>query len=458
MKKSFHYVEKAISSTSVLAIISTGLRIGGGLIALPIALRTIPQAEQGLYYTFLGVSGIIGLFDLGFASAVSRNASYAMAGAERFSTHGVPKFSGNPEPNRELLAALVSAVKRWYFLIGTMAAFCLLSFGSWFIFKQILESNLEKILLGAWILFAGSSIFSFASGFWQNLLIGSGAVRDATKINLIAQILGLIVLISSLLFGLGIWSYGASILTAALTSRLLTKKAFIRTSGIHARQKSSISFRSVFTDLWPMAWRHGAVSMGAFFIQRGNTLICSSKLGLQETGSYGLSIALLMIVLQTATVPLFIAFPQISNLRVHRDGDAIWKIFTLRLYSGVFVAILGIITIALYGNQILDLMGSQSNLLPTSTLLLLGFVLLLEQHHVQYGMLVLTENQNPFIIPSLVSGAAIFIISWFAAEKWGVVGLIVTQGIVQLCWNNWWTVKRGMDGLSEIRSGVRASQ
>jgi hypothetical protein len=45
------------------------------------------------------------------------------------------------------------------------------------------------------------------------------------------------------------------------------------------------------------------------------------------------------------------------------------------------------------------------------------------------------------------------VLGWFAAGRWGVVGLIGAQAIVQAAWNNWWTVLRGIKGLREPSLG-----
>jgi O-antigen/teichoic acid export membrane protein len=193
--------------------------------------------------------------------------------------------------------------------------------------------------------------------------------------------------------------------------------------------------------------------LGAFLIQRGNTLICSAKLGLDDTARYGLSLNLVSIILQISAIPLTIALPEIARLRVARNFGTIWNIFRMRVYLGLTFAAVMILGLSVFAPILMDILQSRTPLLPTPLILLMGGVLLLEYHHSHYGNLVLTENQNPFIIPALVSGALVIIVSWYAADKWGVLGLIAAQGMIQLAWNNWWTVLRGLRGLkSELRS------
>jgi O-antigen/teichoic acid export membrane protein len=261
---------------------------------------------------------------------------------------------------------------------------------------------------------------------------------------MISQLIGLILLISGLLFGLGLWAYALSTLVSSIIGRMLCRRAFKVSVPASDLTISSVDLKSVFGSLWPMAWRQGLVTIGAYFIVRGNTLVCSETLGLHETGRYGLTLNILTLVFQVIAVPLMMAWPIIGQLRIKRENREIFKIFMTRAYGGLLAAIISIACLALWGPWALKLIGAKSTLLPTFPLLLFGVVLWLEHHHSMYAGLVLSENKNPFIIPAISSGVLIFVISWWGAKAWGVVGLIATQGAVQLCWNNWWAVARGL--------------
>lgn len=440
-------VRSLLGSASFLSILATGLRIGGGFFTLPLALRVIPEAEIGLYYTFLGICSMVAIVDFGYAPTVSRNAAYAMAGATRFAARGVPPFSGSSEPNWEILSALVVMAKRWYALLAGVIALALFTVGAGFIHDQVVRAGLSERLVGCWLLYSGAQVWAFATGFWLNLLMGIGAVQQAARINLLAQSAGLIALFAGLLQGWGLWSYGISSMASACAVYLAARYCFFKRTQLGLKSGRSISVRQVLRDLWPMAWRQGIVTLGAFLILKANTIVCAAKLGLQETASYGLTVNFVTIIIQLTALPLMVAMPSIAQLRVKREHARIWRIFSRRVYIGLAVAGVGMLFLASFGPWVLRLIGSQTSLLPFSLTLVLGVIWLLENHHSQYATLVLTENENPFVLPAILSGLAVFGVSWWSAGHFGVAGLIGAQGIVQLAWNNWWTVKRGLKGL-----------
>ncbi|HSH92602.1 MAG TPA: hypothetical protein VK968_00480, partial [Roseimicrobium sp.] len=67
--------------------------------------------------------------------------------------------------------------------------------------------------------------------------------------------------------------------------------------------------------------------------------------------------------------------------------------------------------------------------------------------------LVLTENTNPFVIPSLVSGALVVGFSVWLTPRFDVWGMIMASGFVQAGFNNWWPVVRAVAGLHPVTSG-----
>jgi hypothetical protein len=71
----------------------------------------------------------------------------------------------------------------------------------------------------------------------------------------------------------------------------------------------------------------------------------------------------------------------------------------------------------------------------------------LEMHHAQHAQIVLTENRNPFVIPALVSGGSVVGLSLLLTPHLGIWGMLLSFGITQMAFNNWWTVLRGLKGL-----------
>src|SRR5581483_12488414 len=74
----------------------------------------------------------------------------------------------------------------------------------------------------------------------------------------------------------------------------------------------------------------------------------------------------------------------------------------------------------------------------------LFIVIGLEGHHGIFREVALTANQNPFARPVVISGLIIVLLSLVLVRWIGLWGLIVAPGLVQICFNNWWTVLVGL--------------
>ena len=68
-----------------------------------------------------------------------------------------------------------------------------------------------------------------------------------------------------------------------------------------------------------------------------------------------------------------------------------------------------------------------------------SIVILLEQNHSLFSSIIVVGNEVPYVKPALLSGLAIVIGSYLTLRftGWGIMGLILVQGVCQLAYNNW---------------------
>jgi hypothetical protein len=71
----------------------------------------------------------------------------------------------------------------------------------------------------------------------------------------------------------------------------------------------------------------------------------------------------------------------------------------------------------------------------------------LEGHHAIFREITLTSHRNPFAKPVVVAGILIVLLSVILVQWIGLWGLILAPGIVQICFNNWWTVLVGLHSM-----------
>jgi len=433
-----------MSSASFWNVIYNGLRIGGNIITLPLALRMLPANEMGLFYTFGAVAGIAMFMDLGMGATVSRQATYIYSGAKHLTSSGIPESSEDGKTDIGLFSRFVSTVRKIYTIIGFITGILLIIPGGIFISKSIIASGMSAHFIFAWIIYACAASHSLATGFWSNFLMGIKEERLSAVIGVYAQLGYILLVIIGLVCGIGIWSYTIALLASGVSQRTISKYYFVLKSKVSDYLKADFRMLKVF---WPMSWRLWIVLISMYVFQKASVIISSKQLGLEVTAGYGLALSLFSIVYQVTSTPLFVAYPGISRLRVMGNYVGIRSIFLKRLYCSMAICGLALVGIIFIGPYFLTLAGSHTHL-PTKPLLLMAALFFLcDKHQGEYFSLVLSENQNPFIIPYAMTAVLSIALMALGATYWGLFGLILGQGVSQTAINNWWVVVRGWKGL-----------
>jgi len=100
---------------------------------------------------------------------------------------------------------------------------------------------------------------------------------------------------------------------------------------------------------------------------------------------------------------------------------------------------LGAALLILFGSPLLTIIGSNAVLPSTFILVLFSIIMLLEGNHSNFATFIVTGNSIPFVIPSLIAGAAIGIGSYLSLQftSLGIIGLVLVQGLTQIIYANW---------------------
>ena len=194
-------------------------------------------------------------------------------------------------------------------------------------------------------------------------------------------------------------------------------------------------FKVVFVN----AKKMGLVTLSAFLVQKFGLFISGLFLTLDIVASYGLLIQISGLSFGISTT-LFITYqPKLSSLRVEDNKRDIIRIFSMTHFIFLLIFIFGGVFIIYFGPQVLDLINSNT-ILPSRTIMIVFFIILfLEANHSLFASLILTDNKVPFTKSAIISGVLIVIGSYIALAHFSaeILGLIIIQGVVQACYNNW---------------------
>lgn len=437
-------IKKISSSPSLWNIIYNCMRIGGNVLTLPMALKTLTANEMGLFYTFGAIGGLTAFLDMGLGGTAARQISYIHAGARALTSQGVPECHPGGGVDMNLFGQTVSTIRNIYRAMGFASFGLLIIPGSLFIHRNIISAGMSESYVFAWALYAISSSHSLGTGFWNNFLMGIKQQRLSGILGSLSQGIYVLLVILGLESGLGIWSYAIALLISGYAQRSASRHFFIKITDVPLGQKPDYS---ILKTLWPMSWRLATVLLCMYALQKACVMVSSRELGLQTTASYGLALSLFTIIFQIMRTPLYLKYPEIAQLRMQGKSSMVKKIFYPRLYFYLMAMAVMLGLIILIGPTCLRFMGSKTELPDTFILAIAAAFFILDRHQDEYLTLVLTENRNPFVLPYVFTAIISVIAMTIGSKKYGLIGLVAAQGFSTMMINNWWVVARGIKGI-----------
>ncbi|KFI08776.1 O-unit flippase-like protein [Massilia sp. BSC265] len=421
--------------------VAQALNLGGGLLLLPISARYLSPEDLGLWFVFTALAGLAQLLELGFQPTFARNAAYVYSGAQQLAKTGLPARANQESgTNVVLLASLLEAARTVYRAVAGLAGVFMLLLGSLYI-KTLLTPNQDAAhSLLAWGMFSLGSIINFYFAYINGFLQGRGDVTQWSKVTVFTR--GSLVLfsVSALLMGYGLFGLGIASLLSAAVGRATAHHYFTKDALIERMRNTEITAegkREILRTLWHNAGRLGVVQIGAFLIQRGNVLIAASFVGLAASGSYGITVTVLMALSGMASVVCQLQLPHLASLQASYNRKAAAEVLgETFLMSWVFF-LLGLTFVVVAGDGLLTLIGSRNHLLPWPLCLMLGIVMLLEMNHSIAASYLTTLNKVPFVGAAIFSGIGVTLLTLLLIKPFGIAGIVIAQGAVQLAYNNW---------------------
>jgi O-antigen/teichoic acid export membrane protein len=419
--------------------LAQSLNIGAGLLLLPIILNELQKSEVGLWFVFITIASLGQLIEFGFQPTISRNVTYVYSGVDNLIKSGMTTISKEEiTVNYKLLAALFSTSRSLYKRTTGIAAIIFFLPAALYI-NWLLHGN-NSIALTSWILYSTGILINLFGGYYSGFLIGRGDITLSNKVLVSNKLIFIILSGITLLNGLGLIGIGiSSVISSLISFKILRYYFYLKTDTVHFcnEETNSKENERIFQILWHNASRLGYVQVGAFLIQKSNILLASTVLGLATAASYGMTLSILT-ALSSISISIFqINLPKLNKLQINNKKNIIKVIYIEYLILSIIIFIIGVITIVFLGKSFLLLINSSTELLPNAQIFTLSLIILLELNHSISAIYLTTKNYIPFVSAALLSGICVVIFGYLIMSYLGLWALIIAQGLVQICYNNW---------------------
>lgn len=411
------------------------------VVLTPVLAVMLDSFVLGLWYTFMGIYAFINIFDGGFSPIITRNASYCMSGAKALIKEGLPEINNDRQPNYQLLYSLYKTNRRLMGFIMLATLLLLFTAGTAYI-TYILKDGFRPEYIYAWFIFSVGLALNLYTVSLPAFLKGIGAIAEAQKCILLGRTLQMIVCVGSIFLGFGIQGLACGILIGALIILLSTSYYINKLCKPHFSNIRQFDFKQTLHAIWHNSFKLLLVALGAYGITQMNTMLCSSFLGLTVTAQYGLTLQAFQAVGILSFVWMQTSIPAISVAKATSDIASQRHLLGRSAIIYYLLFALGSCLVIFAANPVLKSINAQTILLGKPFIILVMINALLEKHISLYSNFIMCGNNIPYVKASLLSGAAVvgLALLFLNFTSLGLIGLLLSQLIVQACYNDWkWT-------------------
>lgn len=417
------------------------------IILLPFILKNLSSAEMGLWYVFTSFGSLAVLIDFGFSTTISRNVTFVWCGAKEISKEGFTKNPENLEPNYYLLFKLIRTSKTIYLILASVVFIGLSTIGTLFINESAKDQIAQSDYMIAWIIYFLSVVINIYYAYWVPLLKGIGAIKESNQVVVISKLIQLLLTIIGLYMGYGLIAVSAAYFVGNLVMRLVAIFLFSKYENVNYNlvkfKQTKIPIKEkkdLFLAVWPNAYKQGLISLSNFIQKRASTLISSAYFGLEMASAVGLTQQIFDIIMSVGNALFNTYIPSMSYERVNGNLKKLKSYYLKATGLSGYIILVGGIAAVFISPYLLDLINSETNLLPVYISIILLFENLLINNHTLSGAYIATGNKIPmyksYVMTSVLTITLQLIFVNYTTL--GVVGVILSGLIANVLFNNWY--------------------
>lgn len=411
-----------------------------GLITLAIILKMLSPEEVGMNYIMLTISTLVSLLDFGFAAQFGLNFTLIHSGSQRLLKEGV-EHNENGQINYHLLAVLLETAKKVYRRLSLFCIFLMLTFGTLYIYNVTNKFDSVHNSLYIWILYSISTYFNIYYIYYVSLLRGAGYISEINKAEIISKLTYIALCVSLLYCGMGLMSVVIANFIAPFVQRWYCRRVYFTeelVKKIDIRIKKN-EIKETFITIWHNTKKRGINLIGSYMVNKSSMFIIGFFLPLSSIGSYGLLLQLTNFVMVIAQSMFNSFYPIFSKLRVENKKEELIKSTALSIVINLLMMIVGCAIIVFIVPELLVIFNSQTKLPTIEVCVVYCIAQILENNHSVFSTLITSNNEVPFVKSSLLSGAAIIILTILSLTytNCDLLGVVFAPLIVQAMYNNW---------------------
>lgn len=396
------YLTKDIVNTLILNL----TRLFTGPISLVLIPYYLTKEMQGYWYSFLSISALSILADLGFTIIITQFSAHEFAKL-RFGESGY--IEGN-DTEYTKLASLLRFVFRWSSRIIMLAFPIIFAVGFYILSSEEVEFSWRF----PWLLYTIGSGIKFFANIILSFFEGCNEISKVQKMRYMNSILFFFSNCVFLFFRFEIYALA---LTNFITSSILLVQIWVRfNKPLKQLLFDKIEIYNWNSELFRLLWKYSISWISGYLIFQLFTPLAFKNFGSIFAGKVGFTLTVVNVMFTISSIWIYVINPKLNMLVSQKNWKELDKLFARNLKLSIFTFLLGSVSFIVaywfvYENypKIADRFLDKINL---SILLFVWFIQLIINSLAIYSR---AHKEEPFVIPSLVVGVYIMITTVVAA-------------------------------------------
>lgn len=443
------FIKTYFSKDNIASWLALVANFGSALIVIPCAYLYLTENELALWFSMSLLVSISYFSDFGSSFSLIRLNQFARAGWQKLPGYGKKnrqEKTQNTKIEKPLLRfSFYRFLQSNIYFVGIGALICYTIYNAR-LSDEISAFTLLFICLSYLLNIPIQNSNIFISSIFQS----RDRVFNAKMYEFFGGALRILLQIITLIIWKDILLFALSHLIASFLSLILGVILLSQTTSMISKNKTELNDESK-QSFRKYQFRQGGLVSSSFLIANSGGIIISQASDPVLVSSYFLTLKIILVLKNACQVPILSKIPILGKLRANNHTSELVNTFqynhrlSILLFTGLSVfSCTGLLILQKFYNL-------QLPILENNLLFLMLMFFLLELNHGNHAQLYLTNNHHPFLIPAIVSGIFILVLSWMLIGLFGVIGLIMSHGLIQLLFNNWYPIYLNKKDLPEIK-------
>lgn len=423
---------------------SLSVRMGKGLLILPVAAAVLSPTELALWLLLMVVIDAAQQAELGLSPTLLRATAYFLAGAQTLNNDsnepstGTSLAPGSRTPNVEALGRLVSTGEIIYYFICGLAVPLVSAIA---IYSSLGFLRAAGFRLDFWLSIATAVllvVIRLQTVFWASIVQGFGRVADYNRadgtVNMVVTVFQIAALIAGLkVVGLLVVQFIGWLFLYAWTTHMCRQS--MADSGVKPK-RWTIDWE-IMRYVWPLTWRFGVTMLGAFLLVNGPSFFTDQLASAELAAGYLLCMRVLAINRGLAGAFVLAEMPRAVRMSAREELGSLRQFMAKRIAASNGLFLLGLCLVLVAGNPLLAILGAKTRFLDFTPFFLLGVSSLLASHMADHVQIFITSNRVPYwrlfsVAGLLTTGLTALLVSSYGMGA--LIGVRLTITLFSVAW------------------------